>query len=412
MKKLILLPLLCLITTVGFSQQQQPTDEFGIFSATIEKQRYDASQKQQYDVADKLLLAWIDKYEHSPEAVQQKYRSRQGNIYYNLACYEALLGHKATALTALEKCQAFGYNNYRGTISDSDLNGLHNEKRYETVVQAMREKSDMTFVLQKSGPYHQENGANAPAFYYQPSTAPELLRFKDLFHLDSVSGTGNEISKLKNLLYWAHNMVRHDGNSINPLSKNAIDLITVCKTEGRGVNCRMLATILRDAYQAEGFTSRIVTCMPKDTLDNDCHVITVVWSKLLNKWVWMDPTFNAYVSDTNGNLLNIEEVRKELVKNGTTNLVLNSDANWNNQSRQTKENYLGYYMSKNLYWLQCAAASTWDLETVKPNKPAIQYINLYPGGFTTGHISGGSVQTSKRYATNDPGYFWQKPDGI
>jgi hypothetical protein len=30
----------------------------------------------------------------------------------------------------------------------------------------------------------------------------------------------------------------------------------------------------------------------------------------------MDPTFNAYVSDTKGNLLNIEEVRAMLIDGG------------------------------------------------------------------------------------------------
>ncbi|MES2274640.1 MAG: transglutaminase domain-containing protein [Bacteroidota bacterium] len=412
MKKLALLLFSCLIAITTFAQQQQPTDEFGIFNASVEKQRYDATQKKEYDVADKLLVGWIDKYQHSPAAVQQKYKAYQGNIYYNLACYEALLGRKESALTAFEKCQAVGYNNYNSTLSDTDLNSLHNEKRYLTVIQAMREKGDMTYILQKSGPYNKELSNSAPGFAYQAATTPELVNFKNKFNLDSISGAGNEISQFKNLLYWVHNIVKHDGNSINPSSKNAIDLIAVCKKENRGVNCRMMATILRDAYQAEGFTSRVVTCMPKDTLDNDCHVITVVWSKSLNKWVWMDPTFNAYVSDTKGNLLNIEEVREQLVKNGTTNLVLNSDANWNNQSKQTKEYYLGYYMSKNLYWLQCASKSEWDIETVKPGKPAIEYINLYPGNFTTLHISGGSVKTSNRYPTNNPTYFWQKPAGI
>ena len=58
-----------------------------------------------------------------------------------------------------------------------------------------------------------------------------------------------------------------------------------------------MATILKDAYQAMGYPARTVTCMPKDTADFDCHVITVVWSKQQQKWIWMDPTFNAYVSD-------------------------------------------------------------------------------------------------------------------
>lgn len=412
MKKLALLSAFCLSAIITFSQQQKPTDEFGIFNADVEAQRYAASQKQEYETCDKLLLGWIDKYEHQTDAVKQKYKGYQGNIYYNLSCYEALLGRKDNALAALEKCQQLGYNNYNGTIADSDLNSLHKEKRYLTVVQAMREKGDMNYVLHKSGPYNKEKAANAPAFSYQTATTPELVNLKNKFNLDSVAGNKDEISKFKNLLYWVHNQVKHDGSSSNPLSRNAIDLIAVCKKENRGVNCRMMATILRDAYQAEGFQTRVVTCMPKDTLDNDCHVITVVWSKTLNKWLWMDPTFNAYVTDTKGNLLNIEEVRERLIRSGTSELVLNDDANWNNQNKQTKDYYLGYYMSKNLYWLQCAAKSEWDIETSKPGKGPIQYVNLYPGNFTTLHISGGSVKESNRFSTNNPNYFWQKPAAL
>ncbi|QKJ30006.1 transglutaminase domain-containing protein [Mucilaginibacter mali] len=412
MKKLALLCVFCVAVGTTYAQQQQPTDEFGIFNAKVEAERYAASQKQDYTTADKVLLSWIDKYDNSPDAVKLKYKGYRGNIYYNLACYESLLGHKENALTAFEKCQALGYNDYAHTITDTDLNNLHQEKRYLTVVQAMREKGDMGYVLQKSGAYKKEKAANAPAFSYQSANTPELVKLKNTFNLDSVAGNKDEISKFKNLLYWAHNQVKHDGSSSNPLSRNAIDLIAVCKKENRGVNCRMMATILRDAYQAEGFQTRVVTCMPKDTLDNDCHVITVVWSKTLNKWLWMDPTFNAYVTDTKGNLLNIEEVRERLVRSGTKELVLNDDANWNNQNKQTKDYYLGYYMSKNLYWLQCAAKSEWDIETAKTGKAPIQYINLYPGSFTTLHISGGSVKESNRFATTNPTYFWQKPAAL
>lgn len=63
--------------------------------------------------------------------------------------------------------------------------------------------------------------------------------------------------------------------------------------------------------------------------------------------------------------------------------MLNADANWNNRQKQTKENYLDSYMSKNLYWLQCSVKSELDLETIKKDKPLAEYINLYPGKYNT-----------------------------
>jgi len=223
-----------------------------------------------------------------------------------------------------------GYADYQHVLVDTDLDGLRNYKPFKTALLSLRKKGDYGYVIQNSGPYNDKEKLPLPTFIYQSTASPELATFKKQFNLDSVSGHGDEISRIKNLLYWTHNIVRHDGNSANPKSKNAVDLITVCQKENRGLNCRMMATILKDAYQAEGFKARVITCMPKDTADNDCHVITVVWAESLNKWVWMDPTFNAYVSDDKGNLLNIEEVRNRLVNGGP--LVLNPDANWNNKA--------------------------------------------------------------------------------
>ena len=55
-------------------------------------------------------------------------------------------------------------------------------------------------------------------------------------------------------MHWVHNAVRHDGSSRNPTSRNAIDLIEVCRKENRGINCRMMAQVLNECYLAMGFS--------------------------------------------------------------------------------------------------------------------------------------------------------------
>jgi predicted DNA-binding protein (MmcQ/YjbR family) len=414
MKKLLLSALICLSTIFANAQQQQvPVEvtEFKAYTTKLEKERQAATDKKEYAIAGNLCAEWINKYEHATPVILQNFKGWNPGMYYNLACYLNLQGKAEEALVALEKCVDLGYSNYSNTKVDTDLESLHNNKHFLAALQTMRERGDMTYVLQKSGEYHTSIGKNLPTFTYQSATAPELVTFKNRYNLDSISGNKDEVTRIKNLLFWVHNAVRHDGNSNNPPLRNGTDIIEICKKENRGVNCRMMATILKDAYQAEGFKARVVTCLPKDTLDNDCHVITVVWSNSLNKWVWMDPTFNAYVTDTKGNLLNIQEVREKLVSTGTNDLVLNNDANWNNQNKQTKEYYLGYYMSKNLYWLQCALKSEWDLETYKDGKAPTQYINLYPGTYTTSQVKK-ATSGSVKYPTGNPKYFWQKPNGI
>jgi hypothetical protein len=408
MKKLLLICSICLGASLANAQQNKESDDFNAYSVKVDSTMRAAFAVKDYKHAIVIVNDWFDRYDKLSPALKQRDMNYTINMYYDLACSTARIGQKDNAIGYLKKAYAAGFTDYNNIVNDSDLVSLHDEPEYKTVLNQVREKGDYGYVLKASGAYDRKQKIALPVFTYQSASAPELFKLRKQFNLDSVSGSGDEVSKFKNLLYWAHNVVMYDGNAGNPPSKNAIDLIAVCKKDARGVNCRMMATILKDAFQAEGFKARIVTCMPKDTVDFDCHVITVVWSKTLNKWVWMDPTFNAYVSDDKGNLLNIEEVRARLI-NGDP-LVLNDDANWNNKIKQTKEDYLGRYMSKNLYWLMCPAKSVWDLETRKPGMPDIEYINLYPGKFSTIHNqpkrkSGDMID----YASNNPDYFWQKP---
>ncbi|MCL4550405.1 MAG: transglutaminase-like domain-containing protein [Bacteroidetes bacterium] len=268
-------------------------------------------------------------------------------------------------------------------------------------------------VLRKAKEYNYSDNRFIPKFTYQSQDDPNLVRVRKKLNLDSVAGKGRELSQIFNLMHWVHNLIKHDGNSNNPTLKNAIDLIKVCKAEKRGVNCRMLATILNECYLSMGIKSRFVTCMPRETKFDDCHVINMVYSKDLNKWIWIDPTFDAYVMDDKGNLLGIQEVRERLIKEQP--LVLNADANRNSEELEPKEFYLEYYMAKNLYRLQCPLVSEYDTETWNEGK-GVTYVELLP--------LDGIEQTPQKkevanketgvnfiyYKTNNPDLFWTKPE--
>ena len=265
--------------------------------------------------------------------------------------------------------------------------------------------------LKKAKKYNFDDKRFIPQFTYQPQNDPKLVKVRQNLKLDSITGTGNEISKILNLMHWVHSVVRHDGNGRNPVSKNALDLISVCRKEKRGVNCRMMATILNECYLSMGIKSRFITCMPKETNFDDCHVINMVYSTDLKKWIWIDPTFDAYVMNEKGELLGIEEVRERLINDKP--LILNPEANWNREESQTKAEYLGNYMAKNLYRLLCPLASEYDSETWKKGKE-ITRIELLP--------LDGIVQTPQKnvesfpdnkfiyYKTNNPNLFWTKPE--
>lgn len=234
-------------------------------------------------------------------------------------------------------------------------------------------------------------------FTYQPATSSALTEVRQRFNLDSIAGNGDDISKIKNLTYWIHDIVRHDGSSYNPQGPMTLaNLVDTCQLYNRGVNCRMMAIMLTEALLAEGIPARYLTCQPKDyDKDYDCHVICVAWSDSLNKWVWADPTFAAFVTDENGLMLHPGEVRERLITNQP--LVINEDANWNHESQQTKEYYIDYYMAKNLYYI---SAITNNRQAPEGDTTQSTFVTLSPinSNFTNAHI-----------ITSDYDKFWQTP---
>lgn len=268
-------------------------------------------------------------------------------------------------------------------------------------------------ILKKGETYNYSDTNFIPKFNYESMDNANLIKLRKDFNLDSIAGNGSELLQIFNLMHWVHNLIKHDGNSENPKLKNAIDLIKVCKQENRGVNCRMLATILNECYLSIGIKSRFVTCMPRETEFADCHVINMVYSTALNKWIWIDPTFDAYVMDEKGNLLSIQEVRARLISGQA--LVLNADANWNRENLRTKENYLEEYMVKNLYRFQTPILSEFDTETMKKSKEYV-YVELLPlDGIEQNPRKKVETNTEKSikkvfYITNNPNIFWGKPE--
>ncbi len=269
-------------------------------------------------------------------------------------------------------------------------------------------KQSYLSILKTAKNYNNSTGTSIPKFEYQSMHNPNLVKIRQELKLDSIAGTGNEVSKIINLLHWIHYLIPHDGIHDNPEVRNALNMISVCKKEGRGLNCRGLATVLNECYLSLGIKSRFVTCLPKDTTDPDCHVINMVFSKDLNKWIWIDPTMDAYVMNEKGELLGIEEVRERLI-NGKP-LLLNPDANWNRQQTQTKPFYLETYMAKNLYRLECPLISEYDTETWNDGK-VVKYVQL--SSIDDNHNIEGSKSKSKKviiYNTSSPMIFWAKPE--
>jgi hypothetical protein len=282
-------------------------------------------------------------------------------------------------------------------------------------ISAQTGKVELSYLekLKKAKEYSYSDNRFVPTFTYLPKEDANLIRIRLNLKLDSIAGKANEISKILNILHWVHYVAWQDGEAGSPVSKNAIDLISYCKKESRGMNCRMMATILNECYLSLGMKSRLMTCMPIELKFEECHVINIVYCNDLKKWLLVDPTFDAYVMNENGELLSIQEVRERLINDEP--LILNPEANWNRLTSQTKDDYLKRYMAKNLYRLECQMLSGYNTETWKVGKE-ISYIELLPldgAGQTPQKREETDKKTGVRftyYKTNNPDLFWTKPE--
>ena len=160
-----------------------------------------------------------------------------------------------------------------------------------------------------------------------------------------------------------------------------------------------------------GIKSRFITCLPKDTNDTECHVINMVFAEDLNKWIWIDPTNDAYIMNEFGEILSIQEVRERLITDKT--VIVNPDANWNRRGTAIKEEYLLKYMAKNLFWFDCPIDSKYDIETRSEGKK-INYIRLFPEDCTIQKMPLEETLTDKKtvfysYKTTNADLFWAKP---
>ena len=329
---------------------------------------------------------------------------QKGLLYYDQACCYALVGQKTKArtyrqqaLASLEQSVLLGYTDYNNMVNDNDLVSLRKDKKYQALLAQVKDRQPLN-VLKKSAPYAKDDAK--VEFRYQPKRSNNLCKVRDYFKLDSVAGQGDELSKIINLLHFAHDNIRHDGSNQAFAELDAIDLYNYYKATGKGVNCRQLAISLCEMYLSMGIPARYVTCMPADSLDYECHVINTVWSSQLQKWLYIDPTMDAWVTDENGTLLSIAEVRERLINDQP--LVLCETANWNHESQQTKEYYLETYMAKNLYYFVCKKLNRFNPESVYRDNDPEGDIRLIPVGFVNNNW--------KCDTTTDPEVFWAKPE--
>ena len=185
---------------------------------------------------------------------------------------------------------------------------------FEVVRTANEPDSGKLALLRASARFGHTRPPAQVEFTYARSTDSSLARLRTRYDLDSVAGLGDDFARISRLSHWVHIRVRHDGNNGNPMPMNSLHLLEVAEHEGKTCNCRGLGTILNEACLSLGYRSRLLTCLPADSSDSDCHVVDMVWLPRESRWVLVDPTFDTRWTDRHGRVLGPAEVRAAMVR--------------------------------------------------------------------------------------------------
>ncbi len=179
--------------------------------------------------------------------------------------------------------------------------------------------------------------------------APGFSELLAKYPIQEVAGNGSEIEKALNLLNWCSKNVLHGGDAkdVEFIPKTSLDILNYAYQKGRenGVYCRLQAIVFTECCLALGIKSRILHCLPFSPYDFDTHVVSIVWTDSLKKWIMLDPGNHRYFMDENHTILSPMEIRERLANDEYLKCNVQDD------------NYQ-YYMAKNLFYFKSLQNNT------------------------------------------------------
>ncbi|MCT1399382.1 hypothetical protein M4D81_10155 [Paenibacillus sp. p3-SID867] len=264
----------------------------------------------------------------------------------------------------------------------------------------MKEFHEYYLKLLQLAEYEMETDEKRIAYGYQPSSHEDLTLLREKYLLERVAGTGDELSQIKNLTQWVNERLPH-GNVRPPEQVNALHVLGLSDSEPIQMNCYVIATVLNEVFLSLGFHSRRVHCRSYDAYDLDSHVVTLVYSNTLSKWVCMDGSWNCYLTDDSRIPLSLEEFRERLSSNQPV---------WvNGESTETDWSifYKGY-MAKNMFWFYSPVDSEYNYEA----RMEKDYCALLPEHFTPIELMREIPVHQSVQISRNPQNFWSRPSTI
>ncbi|WP_281810961.1 transglutaminase-like domain-containing protein [Vallitalea longa] len=268
----------------------------------------------------------------------------------------------------------------------------------------MHEKyyEEYLYLLKKFRDYSPEKKEKMD-FNYQSCNDINLRKLRNKYNLMEVAGDGNEVSRILNLFNWFNKNTIHDGSIYPKGDRNAIDILKQCINDEEGVNCRLISIAMNEVFLSMGFKSRYITCRPIGFDFTDCHVVNVIYSYDLDKWVFLDASMGIYCKENN-ELLSLQELGQAIIEDKEITI---NEAYYDGEL-VTKKDYFKY-MTKNLFQLDCYSNYEFNFESNNTDK--IRYFLNPMDYFNKDKI----IYTQKDNYTIEEHYvscaneFWKKP---
>ena len=157
--------------------------------------------------------------------------------------------------------------------------------------------------------------------------------------------------------------IHHDGvNYAHCKEHGTVAQIRHALSQNSFTNCRGVAIIFSGILRAYGFRSSYVTCFPYNKDDKECHVVCEVYIEELNKFIFIDPSNQAYFIRSD-KVLNLLELR-ECIQNNE-DITYYQDASHNGEPFDLI-GYLGYF-SKNIFYFVKSIKNSEEKEAAADN---------------------------------------------
>ena len=177
-----------------------------------------------------------------------------------------------------------------------------------------------------------------------PPMNVEMPDYTSYFRLDTVVQEGMSTwEKSLAIGRWVSSHIPHANQKARPAAKDAITLWEFIQHEEPAFNCRYHSFFAMQLLRSVGVEARVLTCLPKDDNDPDCHVVNIVYLPEYQKWAMLDTDQSMYATDADGTPLAPWEMREYYAQDKTFTLW------YNYESPDQGMDYYRSYMAKNTY---------------------------------------------------------------